>query len=338
MKLKKYLLSQLSSTFFPIFLALFFITSIIFLVRIASMTSVVTINFIELMMLYAYVIPNILFYTLPVSFFVSLVITLSKLSNEYELIVITSFGLNPKDILKIFLPVTFIISISLLIISIGLIPKTKYLTTKMMDLKTKEANFNIKASEFGQKFGDWLIYISDKNDKTYHQVKLFKTEKEIDQFIISQNAVLNNTQGDLSFILNNGISFYFEKEKVNQINYEKMKINDTMSDRKLDEFTNVFEYWQNRISLYGDGDKFVFYILSSLFPVISLFLVITFGYYNPRYDKNRAVVLGVSFTVFFYIISDYLSKNILFNALYVVPFIWIILSYYLYKRNIEKVY
>lgn len=133
MKLKGYLLSQLGNSFFPIFLGLFFITSIIFLVRIASLTSVVTINFLELGTLYSYVIPNILFYTLPVSFFISLVITLSKLSSEYELIVITSFGLNPKNILKIFLPVTFIISVSLLIISLGLIPKTKYLTNKLMD-------------------------------------------------------------------------------------------------------------------------------------------------------------------------------------------------------------
>ena len=92
MKLKQYLYSQLAITFFPIFLGLFFITSIIFLVKIASLTSIITINFIELFTLYAYVIPQIIFYTMPISFFISLVITLSKLASEYELTVITSFG------------------------------------------------------------------------------------------------------------------------------------------------------------------------------------------------------------------------------------------------------
>ncbi len=338
MKLKGYLLSQLSNAFFPIFLGLFFITSIIFLVRIASFTSVVTINFFELATLYSYVIPNILFYTLPVSFFISLVITLAKLSSEYELIVITSFGLNPKNILKIFLPVSFIISISLLVISLGLIPKTKYLTNKLMDQKTKEANFNIKASEFGQKFGDWLIYISKKDDKYYEEVKLFKTEKELDQFIISKSANLNNESGDLSFVLNNGKTFYFEKDKVNQINYEKMHINDTVAQTKLDVYTNVYDYWEKRINVYNDGDKFTFYILTSIFPFISLFAVISFGYFNPRYEKNSSVALAVSFTVVYYIFSDYLSKSIIFNALYTLPIVWFLFTYYLYRRNIKKVY
>jgi lipopolysaccharide export system permease protein len=163
LKLKQYLYSQLAITFFPIFLGLYFITSIVFLVKIASLTSIITINFIELFTLYAYVIPQILFYTMPISFFISLVITLSKLSSEYELTVITSFGLNPVKILKIFLPLTLVLSAALLVISVGLIPKTKFLTKQFLDAKTKEANFNIKASEFGQKFGDWLIYIKSYN-------------------------------------------------------------------------------------------------------------------------------------------------------------------------------
>lgn len=55
-------------------------------------------NVVELFTLYLYSVPNILFYTLPISFFIALVIALGKLSSEYELIVITSFGLNPTKI------------------------------------------------------------------------------------------------------------------------------------------------------------------------------------------------------------------------------------------------
>ncbi|PKN14137.1 MAG: permease, partial [Deltaproteobacteria bacterium HGW-Deltaproteobacteria-24] len=158
MKLNQYIYSQLSLSFFPIFFGLFFITSIIFLVRIAALTSVITMNVFELFTLYLYSVPNILFYTLPISFFIALVIALGKLSSEYELIVITSFGLNPTKILKIFFPITLILSISLIIVSLGLIPKTKFLTSEMLDFKKREANFNIKSSEYGQKFGEWMIY------------------------------------------------------------------------------------------------------------------------------------------------------------------------------------
>ncbi|PLY08683.1 MAG: permease [Arcobacter sp.] len=339
MKLKQYLLSQFSNTFFPIFLVLYFITSIIFLVRIASVTSVITIYLFELLTLYAYNLPSIIFYTMPISFFVSLVITLSKLSSEYELIVITSFGLNPTNILKIFLPITFIMSISLLIISIGLIPKTKYLSQEMINQKTKEANFNIKASEFGQKFGDWLIYISKKDDKLYEEVKLFKAQKkDADQFIIAKNARLNNDSGNLSFVLKDGKTFFFEKDKINQIDYKVMHINDTLSESSITPFTDAFDYWNIRSNSKSHVAKLSFYVLTSIFPFISIYLVVAFGYFNPRYEKNRSVAYAIVSVVGFYLISDPLTKAIGFASIIVVAVFWAILSYYIYKSNVQKVY
>ena len=338
MKLNQYLYSQLAVTFFPIFLGLFFITSIVFLVKIASLTSVITMDFFELFKLYAYVIPQIIFYTMPISFFISLVITLAKLASEYELTVITSFGLNPVKILKVFLPITFLLSILLLIISVGLIPKTKFLTKQFLDVKTKEANFNIKASEFGQKFGDWLIYISGKNDKVYEDVKLFKTDKKNDQFIVSDTAILNNDNGSLSFKLLNGKAFIIDEKEFNQIDYESMYINDSIADSKIGIFTNTYEYWKNNIKKNIDIDDLTFFILTSLFPLISLFLVITFGYFNPRYEKNRAVLFSLVAVVLYYVLIKAIGDKILLHALYVIPTIWLIGTYILYSKTIKKEY
>lgn len=336
MKLKQYIFLQLSITFLPIFFGLFFITSIIFLVKIAALTSVITMNLAELLTLYSYTIPSILFFTLPISFFISMVIALAKLSAEYELIVISSLGLNPIKILKMFVPITLILSISMLIISLGLIPKTKYLTNKMIAQKQKEANFNIKESEFGQKFGNWLIYISGKKDKEYYDVKLFKTNGSTDQFIISKTAILNNKNGDLNFTLKNGKSFVINKDELNQINFESMKISDSLANKKIEPFVNPKEYWQRVMS--EDEDKFVFYILTSLFPVLSLFLVIAFGYFNPRYEKNKAAIYGISFVLIYYICADYLAKHIFMNSLYIVPVVWLIITYYVYVRKIKELY
>ena len=134
MRLSNYLHSQLAISFFPIFLGLFFITSVVYLLKIASLTSVITMTSFELLKLYIYSIPHVIFYTLPISFFISLTICLSKLSSEYEMVVITSYGLNPLNIIKIFLPLTTILTIFLLVISLGLIPKTKYLTKTLKKL------------------------------------------------------------------------------------------------------------------------------------------------------------------------------------------------------------
>lgn len=338
MKLKQYLHSQLALTFFPIFFGLYFITSIVFLVKIASLTSIITINFFELFELYSYVVPQIIFYTMPISFFISMVITLSKLASEYELTVITSFGLDPVRILKIFLPITLVLTAALLVVSVGLIPKTKFLTKQFLDIKKKEANFNIKASEFGQKFGDWLIYIQEKDEKLYSQIKLFKTENGKDQFILSKTAELNNDKGELSFKLNDGKAFYIDEKELNQIDFKAMYINDSIADNKREVFTNTYDYWKDRIERKVDMDDLTFFVLTSLFPLLSLFLVITFGYFNPRYEKNRAVAYSLIAVVLYYILAKSLGKSLLLHTLYVLPLIWLSLTYSLYSKTIKKEY
>ena len=338
MKLKQYLHSQLAITFFPIFLGLFFITSVVFLVKIASLTSIITLDFFELFILFSYVIPQILFYTMPISFFLSLVITLAKLASEYELTVITSFGLNPVNILKIFTPITLLLSAMLLVVSVGLIPKTKFLTKQFLDKKKKEANFNIKPSEFGQKFGDWLIYINGKEDRVYDEVKLFKTEDKKDQFIVSQTAVLDNDKGALSFKLSDGKAFIIDEKEFNQIDFKSMYINDSISDTKVGVFINSYEYWKKSIRKKVDIDDLTFYILTSLFPLVSLFLVITFGYFNPRYEKNRAVFYSLISIVIYYVLIKSIGDKILLHALYVIPTIWVLGTYVLYSKTIQKEY
>lgn len=338
MKLNQYLHSQLAIAFFPIFLGLFFITSIIFLVKIAALTSIITMSFFELFTLYAYVVPQIIFFTMPISFFLSLVITLSKLSSEYELTVITSFGLNPLRILKIFLPITLILSFLMLIVSLGLIPKTKFLTKQFLDLKKREANFNIKASQFGQKFGDWLIYINKKNENIYEEVKLFKTDDKNDQFIVSKTAVLDNNKGALSFKLQDGKAFIIDDKELNQIDYESMYINNSLADAKIDTFTNSYEFWKEKIEKKVDRDEFTFYTLTSIFPLISLFLIITFGYFNPRYEKNRAVFYSLIAVVTYYVLIKLVGDRILLHAIYVIPIIWVSATYLLYSKTIKKEY
>lgn len=338
MKLKQYLYSQLAITFFPIFLGLFFITSVIFLVKIAALTSIITIDFSELFKLFSYAIPQIIFFTMPISFFLSLVITLAKLASEYELTVITSFGLNPTKILKIFLPITLIVSSLLLIISVGLIPKTKYLSKQFLEKKKKEASFNIKASEFGQKFGDWLIFINGKDNEDYDEIKLFKTDKKQDQFIVSKTAILDNDKGFLTFKLEDGKAFVINEKEFDQINFKSMYINDSIADAKISIFTNSFEYWKNSISKNTDIDDLTLYVLTSIFPLISLFLVITFGYFNPRYEKNRAIFYSLISIVLYYVLVKVLGNKILLHSLYLIPSIWIISTYILYSKTIQKEY
>ncbi|MCT7562601.1 LptF/LptG family permease [Aliarcobacter butzleri] len=338
MKLQRYLYSQLAITFFPIFFGLFFITAVIFLVKISALTAIITVNFFELFRIFSYTIPDIIFYTMPISFFISMVITLSKLSSEYELTVITSFGLNPFKILKIFLPLTLLLTLLLLVVSVGLIPKTDFERKQFVNIKKNEANFNIKSGEFGQKFGDWLIFINDKKNNLYEDVKLLKVQKDNDQFVISKNAVLENDNGVLSIRLDEGKAFLIDKEEFNQINYEAMYINDSISAAKTNVFTTTYDYWKDNIKNKVDLDDLTFFILTSFFPLMSLFLVITFGYFNPRYEKNRAIMYSLISIVLYYVLIKSIGDKIFLHTLYIIPILWLSGTYFLYSKTIKKEY
>ena len=338
MRLSNYLHSQLAISFFPIFLGLFFITSVVFLVKIVSLTSVIKMNFIELFSLYLYTVPQILLFTLPISYFLSLVISISKLSSEYEMTVITSFGVGPLNIVKKLLPITLLISIALLVITLGLIPKAKYLMNSFIDYKKNEANFNIKESEFGQKFGDWLIFIEKKEDNIYKNVKLFKKENNKEELIVSKTAILENKKGNLTFKLFNGKIFIIDDSELNEIDFETMYINEIVNNQQILVFSTSLNYWILSLEYNLDNDSFVFFILTSIFPLISLFLVITFGYFNPRYEKNRAVAYSIGAVILYYVLIKYIGDRLLLHSLYIIPTIWIIASYILYSKTIKKEY
>jgi len=336
--LKKYLLLNYSETFFPIFLTLYTITSIIFLVKIASLTSIIQINFLELLELYSYSIPTILFYTLPISVFVSLALTLSKLSSEYELIVITSFGLNPIKILKLIFPTVLLSSILLLLLSLALMPKASYMKETFLQNKKTEAQFNIKASEYGQAFGKWLIYVNEENKGKYEDIVLFQQADNKDTFIISKHATMNNNGSLLSLNLETGKALNITNS-VNQIDFKRMVINNEIkSSSNINTLDDLILYWKDIVTDKSKAAEFSFAILSSIFPLLSILFIIYIGYYNPRYQKNHSTLLAIGLTTIYLILSHRLSKEFGLMILAYIPTIWIIVSLFIYKFKIKPHY
>jgi len=335
--LKKYLLLNFSHTFFPIFLTLYIITSIIFLVKIASLTSVIQINFLELIELYSYSIPTILFYTLPISLFVSLVLTVSKLSSEYELIVITSFGLNPMKVLKVFFPMLVLSSFLLLVLSLALIPKADYMKSTFLEQKKTEAQFNIKASEYGQAFGKWLIYVNEENNGKYKDIVLFQQDLTVDTFIIANSATMNNEGSSLSLNLHTGKALQITND-INQIDFQKMVINtDIKASANINTLEDLIAYWEDMFTDEDKASDFIFYVLASIFSIISMLFAIYIGYYNPRYQKNHSSLIAISLTTLFFVVTLQLT-HIGFLLLLYIPIVWISLSVFLYLKKIKPYY
>lgn len=341
-QLKKYIFKTYSNTFFPIFFILFIITSVVFLIKIARLTSIIQIDFLELLIMYSFTLPKILFYILPISIFISITLTIAKLSNDYEIVVINSFGLNPIKLIKIFIPHIILVTSLLLLISMVLVPKTNLLNLQFIENKKAEAQFNINPSEFGQKFGEWFIYVNDKENKLYKNVVLFKTNQNDNDtnFIISQSAnPISNQQNNLNLILTNGNGININNT-IKQVEFETMTISNSIKKiNVIDTLDDLLFYWKNIKQNESLQQDFLFNLFYSTFNLLSLLLFICIGFFNPRYEKNRSTTISIIVSIFYVFITHKLSKEYSFNILLITfPILWLLGSYYYYKVKIKSYY
>lgn len=338
-KLEQHILSVISNSFFTIFATLFAITSIIQLVKIAAYTSIIKVNFIELLLFYTYALPNILFYTLSVSMFVALTLSFAKLSKDYELIILSSFGLNPIKMLRLISGVIFLFSLGICILSIALIPKTNYLNAMMLDAKKKEANFNVSANEFGQKFGKWMIFIENENNGKMTNIKLFNNDlNQKDVFVHAKSADLANVNGNLNLTMSDGIAYIFKPEQIDQITFNKMSFNDSLENSSVAAFKNVIDYWSKASSDNKRAKDLAFYILISFLPFISLLIILSVSVFNPRYESNYSIFYSLILIVLFYSATYFMTNKIQLGAIWVVFGFWILLSLIIYKARLRNSY
>lgn len=297
---KRYLFTNFLSSFASLFGTLFMIMSIVFFLQIARITAVISINFIELLKLYLFMLPQILLFTMPISFFVSLAIVLFKLSKENESIVLFTLAYSPKKIALFFCLISTILSFFLLLMTFLFIPLSENLNKNFINHKKTTATLNIKAKEFGQKIGDWFIFIENiqetENKTIYENITMFlpRTKKESEKLITAKSG--NFDIENFKFILNNGKINTQTNDFLHIGEFKKLILNIDLKSN-LNEDNNILSYWKN-MSEKRKKD-FSIFVLVSLFPLASVLFAISFGLVVYRYEKG-VIYFGIFAVLFSY--------------------------------------
>lgn len=332
--IQNYIRESISILFLSIFLPLFSIASIVFLIKLATYTAVIQLSIFEMAKLFFFMLPELLFYTLPISFFVAITLALFKLSNDNEIIVLFALGIKPKLILQTLFKPALFLSIILLFNFFVLFPHAKVLSSNFLSYKKSEAKFNLSASEFGHKFGEWLLYIGKDNlNETYSDVVLFNKKQNEEVLIVAKNAQIINDSGILRLKLTSGEGYSYSDEKFTQINFETMFINDTMKT-DLDEYETPMEYWLPETPSIKKRKVLISNILFSLFPILSIFLSATIGIVHARHQKGKIFLFMFMGIIIYYTLSVVLQLVIFSYALPVLIFGWLASTYILYKKII----
>ncbi|MDR2342857.1 MAG: LptF/LptG family permease [Campylobacteraceae bacterium] len=297
-KPSRYLLGQFISVFGSLFFTLFFITSVIYFIQIARITSIIKITFFELGKLYMFLLPKVLIFTLPITFFIALAVVLFKLSRENETIVLFSLGLSPKKIAKFFLTISSLLSAFLILDALVLMPLSKELQANFIDYKKTQARFNIEATEFGQKFSDWFVFVNNSGKDYYKDIIMYQNEESKDRIISASEALINNQQGEISLELRNGKAYDVAKDEINQLDFETMLIRMLIGDR-VRGIDNVKAYWLDMFDDQKKAKDFVFYTLLALFPFATTLFALSFGIVTYRYERS-GIYLNISLVILAY--------------------------------------
>jgi len=337
-KLKGYLLSNFSQIYFSIFLPLYVIASVVMLVKIAAFTSVIQLNLFEMVKLYLFMLPDLLFYTLPVTFFISAVMTVSKLSFDYEMIVIFSLGVKPSSILRFFTKLALYQSGLLILLFFVLSPHTKNLYKNFLKVKASEAKFNIQASEYGHKFGDWLIFVGKDHDEGhFSDVILFNQNDNEETLVVAKEADVVSKKGVLKLQLETGKGFTYSEESLSQMSYRKMFINDT-SIADTSEYKDTMQYWLNPEKRKKMTKKFTINSLVALFPLLSVLLVPTIGIINARHQKGFTYAYIFLAVILYYGSTFVLAKPLGLYTIALVSVLSLVSVSYLYYQKVVKRY
>ncbi len=310
--------------------------SLVYLIKISSLTVKIQITFNELLTLYSYFLPNIIFYTLPLSFISALATTLTKLSQDNELIALYALGLKANKILRTLIILGALFSLLLLSISFLAMPLSEQIYQSFKESKKLEAKLNIVAGELGQKFGNYYIYVKENKDDTFHDIVIYnRINKNEEHFFSSQKGKLNKKHNTTSLLLNDGYGYTYSKTKLQQAKYKTLEVYDTNKKKEF-HFENIVAYWSKARDNIKMMHRVLFFIFISFIPLLSVYLVASFTMINPRYQTNHSFIVIFAATFLFYMLGSSLQKWGSYTTLFLLIITIFFSSKWLFKIRVER--
>ncbi len=309
-KIKGYITTNFTKSFLTIFLPFFLIISLVYLVKISALTAQIKLTFIELLTLFSYSVPDIVFYTLPLSFIAALANVLVKLSTDNELIALYALGLPARRILHNLFLISLLFSLLLLTFSFLAMPMSKQLYKSFKEEKKSEAKLNIVPGKLGQKFGEYYVYVKERNESTgrFKDLVIYnRTDMLHEQFFAATEGIMRRSNDQPSLLLQKGYGYTYTQESLQEAQYETLEAFDTTRTRHF-HFEDIVTYWQKAATDAKIMHRMLFFLFVSLIPLLSVYLVAAFTMINPRYQSNHTFLVIFATALLLYLTASSLEK------------------------------
>jgi lipopolysaccharide export system permease protein len=108
--------------------------------------------------------------------------------------------------------------------------------------------------------------------------------------------------------------------------------------KQISSFDDLIVYWSNIQEDDLKRKMLMKNLFLSMLPFISLIFYIALGYYNPRYQKNKATIISIGLIVLYIVVMSKFAAMRNLNLLLLLPFLWIIISIIIYRIRVKPYY
>ena len=245
--------------------------------------------------------PDFITLLLPLSFFLGIVITISRLYADREIYGYFSGGLSEKDLIKFLFPQSLVFFFITLLLSMYIAPYTKELSKEIVTLDTlKEQLESIKPKEiFSLKDEDGFIYADNKENESFENVTIYLSNEDYSSIIIADKLDYDDSDSEINLNFQNGVLyqdiFISESSVVSYFGKLKLPVKNDKDPVSGLSFTKLFDF-----STKSSKSEIQWNISIPITIFILLILGITLSKVGPRQGR-LSVLLPAIFVYILYL-------------------------------------
>ena len=237
--------------------------------------------------------PDFITLLIPLSFFLGVLISISRIYAEREIYGFFSVGLAPLDLIKFLAPQAILYFLLTLILSLYVAPYTKALSQEMLKMDSFEEKLeSIKSDEIVSLDDGGFVYIENADNNTLTGVKALKQNQGNSFFVIAEELYTTESKDLIQLNFNDG-SFYsgvFADSSKLESNFNNFKIdiereNSLKNDMNL---TKLFDF-----SSDSDSASFQWNISVPITILILLFIGVYISEVKPRQGRFSVILPGM---------------------------------------------
>ncbi|MDB2488788.1 LptF/LptG family permease [Gammaproteobacteria bacterium] len=237
--------------------------------------------------------PDFITLLIPLSFFLGVLISISRIYAEREIYGFFSVGLTPFDLIKFLAPQALLYFLLTLILSLYVAPYTKALSQEILKIDSfKEQLESIKSDEIVSLNDGGFIYIQNTDNNLLTGIKALKQNQENSFFVIADELSTNESTELIKLNFNNG-SFYsgvFSDSSKLQSNFNEFKL-DIKKEKNLTNdmsLTKLFDF-----SSDSNTASFQWNVSVPITILILLFIGVYISEVKPRQGRFSVILPGM---------------------------------------------